>query len=56
MAIPDRTDERLRALNVAEGQRKAQALFAETTRRELTAAGRSEYEATDRIGDLAREL
>ncbi|WP_445270023.1 M24 family metallopeptidase [Streptomyces sp. DSM 41634] len=56
MAIPDRMDERLRALNLVEGQRKAQTLFAEATRRGLMAAGRSEYEVTDRIGDLAREL
>lgn len=56
MAIPDRMDERLRALGLVEGQRAALALFAEVTRRELIAAGRSEFEVTDRIGDLAREL
>ncbi|WP_435845266.1 M24 family metallopeptidase [Streptomyces erythrochromogenes] len=56
MAMPDRMDERLRALDLVENQRKAEALFAEATRRALTAAGRSEYEASDRIGDLAREL
>ncbi|MFE5674670.1 M24 family metallopeptidase [Streptomyces erythrochromogenes] len=56
MAIPDRMDERLRALNLVEGQRKASTLFAEVTRRGLIAAGLSEYETTDRIGDLAREL
>ncbi|WP_405982460.1 M24 family metallopeptidase [Streptomyces sp. NBC_00158] len=56
MAIPDRMDERLRALGLVEAQRKAEALFAEVTRRGLIAVGTSEYEATDRIGDLAREL
>ncbi|MGE7388417.1 M24 family metallopeptidase [Streptomyces sp. NPDC004126] len=56
MAMPDRMDERLRALGLVEAQRKAEALFAEVTRRGLVAAGSSEYEATDRIGDLAREL
>ncbi|MFD8141897.1 M24 family metallopeptidase [Streptomyces sp. NPDC059708] len=56
MAIPDRMDERLRALGLVETQRKAEALFAEVTRRGLIAAGSSEYEVTDRIGDLAREL
>ncbi|MFJ3841495.1 M24 family metallopeptidase [Streptomyces sp. NPDC090054] len=56
MAIPDRMDERLRALGLVEGQRAALALFAEVTRRALIAAGRSEFEVTDRIGDLAREL
>ncbi|MFJ8159459.1 M24 family metallopeptidase [Streptomyces sp. NPDC096136] len=56
MAIPDRMDERLRALGLVEAQRKAEALFAEVVRRGLIAAGSSEYEATDRIGDLAREL
>lgn len=39
-----------------EGQRAALALFAEVARRELIAVGRSEFEVTDRIGDLAREL
>ncbi|MFJ3876757.1 M24 family metallopeptidase [Streptomyces sp. NPDC090077] len=56
MAIPDRMDERLRALHLVEGQRRARALFAEVTRRGLIAAGRSEFEVTDRIGDLAREV
>lgn len=56
MAIPDRMDERLRALGLMEGQRAAQALLAEVIRRGLIAAGRSEFEVTDRIGDLAREL
>ncbi|MFE2855711.1 M24 family metallopeptidase [Streptomyces lavendulae] len=56
MAIPDRMDERLKALGLVEAQRKAEALFAEVARRGLVAAGSSEYEVTDRIGDLAREL
>ncbi|MFF2195693.1 M24 family metallopeptidase [Streptomyces sp. NPDC058157] len=56
MATPDRMDERLRALDLAEAQGRARALFAEAARRGLFAAGRSEYEVTDRIGDLAREV
>ncbi|MFF4366758.1 aminopeptidase [Streptomyces sp. NPDC001594] len=56
MATPDRMDVRLRALGLAEAQGRARALFAEAARRGLFAAGRSEYEVTDRIGDLAREV
>ncbi|MFF1356362.1 M24 family metallopeptidase [Streptomyces sp. NPDC058297] len=55
MAPPDRMDERLRALSLVEGQRMAQALFAEVTARRLIAPGRSEREVSERIGDLARE-
>ncbi|MFD7197945.1 M24 family metallopeptidase [Streptomyces sp. NPDC059893] len=55
MAAPDRMDERLRALGLVEGQRMAQALFAEVAARGLIAPGRSEREVGDRIGALARE-
>lgn len=55
MAAPDRMDERLRALGLVEGQRMAQALFAEVAARGLIAPGRSEREVSDRIGALARE-
>ncbi|MEU8482523.1 M24 family metallopeptidase [Streptomyces sp. NPDC048641] len=55
MAAPDRMDERLRALGLVEGQRMAQALFAEVTARRLIAPGRSERDVSERIGDLARE-
>ncbi|MFI9773434.1 M24 family metallopeptidase [Streptomyces sp. NPDC051956] len=55
MAAPDRMDERLRALGLVEGQRMAQALFAEVTARGLIAPGRSEREVSDRVGALARE-
>ncbi|MFF8828139.1 M24 family metallopeptidase [Streptomyces sp. NPDC015131] len=56
MTTPDRMDERLRALGLVEAQRSAQAVFAQAARRGLVAAGRSEDEVTDRIGDLAREV
>ncbi|MFI6048754.1 M24 family metallopeptidase [Streptomyces violascens] len=56
MAVPDRMDERLRALGLVEGQRTAQALFAEAAARGLIAPGRSERELSDRIGDLARPM
>uniref|UniRef100_UPI0036551554 hypothetical protein n=1 Tax=Streptomyces sp. NPDC058385 TaxID=3346473 RepID=UPI0036551554 len=36
MTAPDRIDERLRALGLVEGQRTAQALFAEVAARGLT--------------------
>ncbi|MCX5086033.1 M24 family metallopeptidase [Streptomyces sp. NPDC001939] len=55
MAAPDRMDERLRALGLVEGQRMAQALFAEVAARGLIVPGRSEREVSDRIGALARE-
>ncbi|MFB7991564.1 M24 family metallopeptidase [Streptomyces sp. NPDC056002] len=55
MAAPDRMDERLRALGLVEGQRMAQALFAEVAARGLIAPGSSEREVSDRIGALARE-
>jgi hypothetical protein len=42
MAAPDRMDERLRALGLVEGQRMAQALFAEVAARGLIAPGRGE--------------
>lgn len=56
MSVPDRMDERLRALGLVEAQRMAEALFATTAARGLVVPGRSEREASDRIGDLAREL
>ncbi|MFD8637568.1 hypothetical protein ACFV17_36325, partial [Streptomyces sp. NPDC059656] len=56
MAIPDRMDERLRALGLVEAQRGAEVVFAEVVRRGLIAVGSSDYEVTDRIGDLAGEL
>ncbi|WP_326773499.1 M24 family metallopeptidase [Streptomyces sp. NBC_01445] len=56
MAAPDRMDERLRALGLVEGQRMAQALFAEVAARGLIAPGRSEREVSDRIGALTREV
>ncbi|MFG2235760.1 M24 family metallopeptidase [Streptomyces sp. NPDC048723] len=56
MSVPDRMDERLRALGLVETQRMAEALFAGTAARGLVAPGRSEREASDRIGELAREL
>ncbi|PWK71241.1 metallopeptidase family M24 [Streptomyces sp. CG 926] len=56
MSVPDRMDERLSALGLVEAQRMAEALFAGTATRGLVAPGRSEREASDRIGDLARDL
>ncbi|MFE5860973.1 M24 family metallopeptidase [Streptomyces virginiae] len=56
MSVPDRMDERLRALGLVEAQRMAEALFATTAARGLVVPGRSERAASDRIGDLAREL
>ncbi|MFE1804622.1 M24 family metallopeptidase [Streptomyces sp. NPDC059533] len=49
-------DERLRALGLVEAQRGAEVVFAEVVRRGLIAVGSSDYEVTDRIGDLAGEL
>ncbi|MFB7255575.1 M24 family metallopeptidase [Streptomyces nojiriensis] len=56
MPVPDRMDERLRALGLVEAQRMAEALFAAAAARGLVAPGRSEREVGDRIGDLAGEL
>ncbi|MEU1408886.1 M24 family metallopeptidase [Streptomyces sp. NPDC005728] len=56
MAGPDRMDERLRALGLVEAQRMAQALFADVMARDLIAPGSSEREASNRIGDLARQV
>ncbi|MFG2973192.1 M24 family metallopeptidase [Streptomyces sp. NPDC048331] len=56
MSVPDRMDERLRALGLVEAQRMIEALFAATAARGLVAPGLGEREASDRIGDLAREL
>ncbi|MFE4859113.1 M24 family metallopeptidase [Streptomyces sp. NPDC056670] len=56
MAVPDRMDQRLRALGLVEGQRAARALFAEVTARGLIAPGWVESEVAYRIGELAREM
>ncbi|MEV6839549.1 M24 family metallopeptidase [Streptomyces sp. NPDC051133] len=56
MAAPDRMDERLRSLGLAEAQRTAQALFAEAVAHGLLAPGGTDREAGDRIGDLARRV
>ncbi|WP_438289926.1 M24 family metallopeptidase [Streptomyces sp. HUAS TT7] len=56
MAVPDRMDERLRALGLVEGQRMAEALFAEVAARGLIAPGFSERELSDLIDDLARSM
>ncbi|MGW2794142.1 M24 family metallopeptidase [Streptomyces sp. NPDC001251] len=56
MAVPDRMDERLRALGLVEGQRAARDLFAEVTARGLIAPGWLDSEVASRIGELAREL
>ncbi|MER6253865.1 hypothetical protein ABT224_21175 [Streptomyces sp. NPDC001584] len=52
MSVPDRMDERLRAMGLVETQRMAEALFAGTAARGLVAPGRGEREASDRIGHL----
>ncbi|WP_407840307.1 hypothetical protein ACE1OC_34740 [Streptomyces sp. DSM 116496] len=52
MAVPDRMDERLRALRLVEEQRMAQAVFAEGG---LISPGSTECEVDDRIWDVAGE-
>ncbi|MFK0291810.1 M24 family metallopeptidase [Streptomyces sp. NPDC090442] len=56
MGIPDRMDEKLRALGLVEAQRKATALFAEVEARHLVAPGAGEREVSNRIRDLANEM
>ncbi|MFB7176102.1 M24 family metallopeptidase [Streptomyces sp. NPDC056257] len=56
MAVPDRMDERLRALRLVEGQRMAQAVLAEVIQGGLIVPGRTECEVDDRIWDVAGEV
>lgn len=53
MAVPDRMDERLRALRLVEGQRMAQAVLAEVVEGGLIVPGSTECEVDDRIWDVA---
>ncbi|WP_405486463.1 M24 family metallopeptidase [Streptomyces sp. NBC_00096] len=56
MAVPDRMDERLRALRLVEGQRMAQAVLAEVVEGGLIVPGSTECEVDDRIWDVAGEV
>ncbi|MFB6516458.1 M24 family metallopeptidase [Streptomyces sp. NPDC056401] len=56
MAVPDRMDERLRALRLVEEQRMAQAVFAEVIEGGLISPGSTECEVDDRIWDVAGEV
>ncbi|MFG2989123.1 hypothetical protein ACGFZK_07450 [Streptomyces sp. NPDC048257] len=56
MAVPDRMDERLRALGLVEAQRMAQAVLADVTGRGLIAPGRTERRVDARIAEVARRV
>ncbi len=55
-AVPITVDERARAEQLVLAEEKAEALFAEVTRRGLIAAGERESRVSNRVRDLGAEL